>query len=154
MDKNGLDRVFHAIMRGFVETGRALHYTELAAALELDVESGRQAMHDVVQAFRPSWLFPGTDLIASFAPFNSQPTQYRVSLQGQQRWYAQCGFEALAVPWLFPGERVQIDAPCLDCGEPIVLELRDGALLTVDPPTVLGHMAYPTEGSRERLPFR
>jgi hypothetical protein len=35
------------------------------------------------------WLAPGTDLIASFAPFNNQPTQYRITVDGQQKWFGQ-----------------------------------------------------------------
>ena len=36
-----LDKAFHHIMRSFIETGRAPHYTELAAALGVSVEEGR-----------------------------------------------------------------------------------------------------------------
>lgn len=41
--------------------------------------------------------------------------------------------------WLFPGKEVRIDAPCLDCGEPIVVRMRDEELLEVDPPETVGH---------------
>ncbi len=37
----------------------------------------------------PSWLFPDTDQIASFAPLNNLPTQYRISVEGEQKWFAQ-----------------------------------------------------------------
>ena len=31
----------------------------------------------------------------------------------------------LAVRWLFPGSEVRIDTRCLDCGEPILIRMRD-----------------------------
>lgn len=49
----------------------------------------------------------------------------------------------LAVRWLFPDTEVRIDAPCLDCGEPIVVRMRDEEILEVAPPTTVGHMNVP-----------
>jgi hypothetical protein len=57
------------------------------------------------------------------------------------------------VTWLFPGETVRVDAPCLDCGEPIRVEMRDGALVTVDPPGIVGHLNYGFGASRGRPPY-
>ena len=41
--------------------------------------------------------------------------------------------------WLFPGKEVRIEAACLDCGEPIVVRMRDEEILEVDPPEAVGH---------------
>ena len=49
----------------------------------------------------------------------------------------------LAVRWLFPGTEVRIDTHCLDCGEPILIRIRDEEILEVDPPTIVGHMNVP-----------
>ncbi len=84
-----LDKTFHAIMKHMVETGQAPFYTELAAELGISVEEGRKALHDLFSAGIPGWLFPGTDYIISFAPFNHMPTQYRITIDGQQKWYGQ-----------------------------------------------------------------
>jgi len=84
-----LDQVFQIIMKRMVETGRAPHYTEIATELGVSVEQGRIAMHDLFAAGVPGWLFPNTDLIASFAPFNNLPTQYRITIDGQQKWFGQ-----------------------------------------------------------------
>ena len=83
-----LDKAYHYVMDYFVRTGQAPHYTELAASLWIPVEVGRQMVHDLVSQL-PAWVHPGTDLIASVAPFNSLPSQYRVSVDGQQNWYGQ-----------------------------------------------------------------
>lgn len=148
-----LDQMFHRIMRGLVETGRAPHYAELARALSLSVEDGRRLLHEVMQAYPIGWLHPETDYIASFPPLNSLPTQYRISVRGEQKWFAQCGFEATSVTWLFPGERVRTDVACLDCGDPLAVEMLDGQLTRVDPPTVVGHLNYGFGPSRGRTPY-
>ncbi|MGD2269267.1 MAG: hypothetical protein PVI06_02625 [Desulfobacterales bacterium] len=84
-----LDKTFHLIMKTMVETGRAPHYTEIAAELEIPVEEGRKALRNLFSARIPGWLFPNTDYITSFAPFNNLPTQYRITIDGQQKWFGQ-----------------------------------------------------------------
>ncbi len=101
----------------------------------------------------PNWLFPETDLIASFAPFNNLPTQYRISVDGKQRWFAQCGLEALATTWLFPGKVVSIDAPCLDCGEPLHVEILDGEIRKADPADIHFYVDLPIKKWFGNLPF-
>jgi hypothetical protein len=142
-------------MRRLVETGRAPHYAELAPALRCAPEDARLAVHAIFNRGYPGWVHPGTDLVASFPPLNSLPTAYRISVDGAQRWFGQCGFEALAACWLFPGRTIRIEAPCLDCADPIVVELRDGRLEVVDPPTVIGHCNSPWSllADRANLPF-
>jgi hypothetical protein len=152
-DPGLMDRLFHRVMRALVETGRAPHYAELAPALGLTIEQGRRLLLDVMQAYPIGWLHPDTDYIASFPPLNSLPTQYRITVGGEQKWFAQCGFEATSVTWLFPGATVRVDAPCLDCGEAIRVEMRDGRLVAIDPPGVVGHLNYGFGPSRGRPPY-
>ena len=45
--------------------------------------------------------------------------------------------------WLFPGETIAIDAPCLDCGEPIRVQVRDGAIVAADPPGIVAYVNKP-----------
>jgi hypothetical protein len=84
-----LDRTFNIIMRRMVESGQAPHYTEIAAELGVSMEEGRKALHDLFSAGVSGWLFPDTDFITSFAPFNNLPTQYRITIDGQQKWFGQ-----------------------------------------------------------------
>jgi hypothetical protein len=88
-DTQVLDRTFHIIMSRLVETGRAPHYTDLAAELGCTVEEGRQALRALMSSGVQGWLHPGTDYIVSLAPLNNLPTQYRISVEGQQKWFAQ-----------------------------------------------------------------
>jgi hypothetical protein len=148
-----LANMYHAIMRGFVQTGRAPHYIDLARLLDLRPEESRHALHQLVSMGLPNWLVPDTDYVAAFAPFSNIPTQYLVSVDGQQRWYAQCGLESLAISWLFPGKEIRIDCSCLDCTEDISIRMRDGELLSVEPPTVVGHVNLPVRRWRENYAF-
>ena len=84
-----LDRTFNLILKRMVATGQAPHYTELAAELGIPLEEGRKVLRNLFAAGIPGWLFPGTDYITSFAPFNNLPTQYRITIEGQQKWFGQ-----------------------------------------------------------------
>ena len=83
-----LDRAFHSIMSAMIETAEAPHYTELAADLGLRPDEGRAVVHELMGVI-PGWTHPGTDYIASFPPFNVQPTQYRITIDGKPGWYGQ-----------------------------------------------------------------
>ena len=85
-----LDRVYSIILKRFIATGQAPHYTEIAAEADVPVEEGRKALHALMDANIPAmWLFPETDYISSFAPFSNLPTQYRISVDGVQKWFGQ-----------------------------------------------------------------
>src|SRR6266568_59084 len=152
-DTRLIDQAFQRVMRSLVDTGRAPHYAELARALGLAAEEGRSLLRDVMQAYPIGWLHPETDYIASFPPLNNLPTQYRITVRGEQRWFAQCGFEATSATWLFPGETVRVDAPCLDCADPVTVEMRDGRIVWLDPPEVVGHLNYGFGPSRGKPQF-
>jgi len=87
--RSTLNKTFHFILKHFVETGRAPFYTELATELGVSPNEGRQALRDLFSEMIPGWLYPQTDLITSFAPFNNLPTQYRLTIDGQQKWFGQ-----------------------------------------------------------------
>jgi hypothetical protein len=85
-----MDKTYSIIMKGFVETGQAPHYTEIAAELGVSIREGRQALRQLFSVRGlPGWLFPKGDTVVSMAPFNNLPTQYRITIDGEQRWFAQ-----------------------------------------------------------------
>ena len=85
-----LDRVYNIVLKRFIATGQAPHYTEIAAEAGIPVEEGRKALHELIDVGIPAmWLYPETDLICSFAPFSNLPTQYRISVDGVQKWFGQ-----------------------------------------------------------------
>ena len=148
-----LDVTYAAIMAETVASGVVPHYAELAATLDISPNDARERIKEIID-LTPGWLHPGTDYIASFPPFNNQPTQYRVSVDGEQKWFAQCGFEALACGWLFPGQTLRIDAPSLLGDDPMAIEMRDGELLMVEPDTIVGYTRSPVGGDAANRPFR
>ncbi len=49
----------------------------------------------------------------------------------------------LAVRWLFPDKEIRIDSRCLDCGESILIRMRNEEVLEVHPETTVGHINMP-----------
>ena len=153
LTESELDETYATIMEELVATGVAPHYAELAPRLQISPAEALRRITKILE-ITPGWMHPGTDYIASFPPFNNQPTPYRISVDGQQQWFAQCGFEALACCWLFPGQLVEIDAPCLLRDKPIHLEMRDGELLLIEPETVVGYTRSRLGMDEPNQPFR
>lgn len=89
MTDTQLDRTYHYIMETFVKQGCGPHYTEIARRFGVPPEEGKKFLQDLMALGMPMWLAQGSELIASFAPFNNQPTQYRITVDGQQKWFAQ-----------------------------------------------------------------
>ncbi len=85
-DKEQLDKTYHYIMETFVQRGYAPHYTEIAKRFDATLNEGRKLLHDLISTpVMPMWLYPDTDLLVSFAPFNNLPTQYLITVEGQQK---------------------------------------------------------------------
>ncbi len=49
---------------------------------------------------------------------------------------------------------MRVDAPCLDCAEPILVEMRDEVLLSVQPETVVGYAYSGFGGPPENRAYR
>ncbi len=47
--------------------------------------------------------------------------------------------------WLFPRKLVRIDTVCPDCGESIVVEMRDGNVVLCDPEGAVVHDNEPSD---------
>lgn len=85
-----LDKIYNLIQRTLVNTGRSPHYTEIAAEQGVPVEDARKSLHELIALGIPGlWLFPETDYISSFAPFSNLPTQYKITVDGKQKWFGQ-----------------------------------------------------------------
>jgi hypothetical protein len=152
-DATQLDQTYHYAMETIVARGQAPHYTEFAKKFSVSPDDGKKLLQDLMAAGLPNWLHPNTDLIASLAPFNNLPTHYRVSVDGEQKWFAQCGLEALAISWLFPGKTVEIDAPCLASGDALHVTMRDGVIEREDPDGLCLYFNIPFRKWRDNLPF-
>ena len=83
-----LDKAFQAIMSSMAHSGRAPDYVVLAAELGLNQDEARIVVRDVLSTGHPGWL-DEHDTIVTFCPFSNVPNQYRVSVDGEQKWYGQ-----------------------------------------------------------------
>ncbi len=84
-----LERTYSFILKRLVQTGQAPFYTEIASELEVPVEEGRKALYALFKMGMAAWVFPNTDYIVSFSPFSNLPTQYRITIEGEQKWFGQ-----------------------------------------------------------------
>ncbi len=90
MEETGVvQRAYTAVLEHFVKTGRAPHYTELAGLLGMGPDEARRVQHKAAESSLACWFVRDTDYVESWAPFSSVPTQYRVTIKGEQKWYGQ-----------------------------------------------------------------
>ena len=85
-----LDRSFQCILERMIMTGRAPNYEEIARELGVPAAEGRRLLHKLfsTRGF-PGWFQPNTDTILSFAPFSNAPNDYRLTIEGEQKWFGQ-----------------------------------------------------------------
>ena len=69
-------------------------------------------------------LEAGGDELRMVNPFSAAPTAYRVRTGGRW-WYANCAWDALGICAALHVDG-RVETSCPDCGEPIVVEVRDG----------------------------
>jgi len=138
------------VKRAYLETllfmaaaGRAPHYAELSKTLGVSPDQARELQHAAAKAGIGSWFLEGTDFVECWAPFSNIPANHLITIDGEQRWYGQCGLEALAATWVVPDREIRIDSFCLDCAETVTVVQRNGEVLAVDPPDAVGHMNEP-----------
>ena len=84
-----VQRAYTAVLSHFIKTGRAPHYTELAATLGVKPEEARQVQRKAADSAIACWFVTDTDYVESWAPFSNVPTHYLVTIEGDQKWYGQ-----------------------------------------------------------------
>jgi hypothetical protein len=114
------------IYRSFIEESRAPMAVEVAGKLGLSPErvvEGFRSLHDddVIA------LVPGTDLIWLAHPFSAVDSPFTVA-SGKDRWDGICVWDALGILALLERDGT-VTTACPDCGEPLELEVKDGALV-------------------------
>jgi hypothetical protein len=88
-DDRSAQQAYTSILRHLIRTGRAPHYTELAQILAVDPEAAKNLQREAAKSGVGCWFVEDTDYIESWAPFYNVPTQYRVTVEGEQKWYGQ-----------------------------------------------------------------
>ena len=130
---------YRDVLRFFIDIGRAPHFTELSARLGVSAGRALELQRAAAEAGVGTWFLADTDFVECWAPFSSIPTNHLITIDGEQRWFGQCGLEALAVTWVTPGSEVRVDSFCLDCGEAVTVVQHGGELIDVHPDTAVGH---------------
>jgi hypothetical protein len=116
--------VRHLVYRTFLETGAAPDVHALARELDASVESVQDALLSL-EAGHALVLAPATKGTIWMAhPFSNVITDYRV-VSGNQRWWANCAWDALGIASLLPRD-ADIHSRCACCGDPIAVTTRDG----------------------------
>lgn len=121
-----------------VANGRPPTVDETAEALGRaadDVEQSYRRLHEAHALV----LFPDSTEIWIANPFCFAPTPHRVEAGGR-RWTATCAWDALGIPAALHSDG-RISSECACCGDPLHLEVRDGAL--VEGTDVLVHILVP-----------
>jgi hypothetical protein len=87
-ESSDLNKTFHFIMEGVIATGKAPDYNEIATGLGVAPEEGLKALRKVFSTFGfPGWFYPNTYKIMSFPPFSIDPTNHRLTIDGEQKWF-------------------------------------------------------------------
>ena len=82
-------QAYTSILQHFIQTGRAPHYTKLAHTLGVSPDEARELQREAAKDGVGCWFVQDTDYIESWAPFYNAPTQYLVTVEGEQKWYGQ-----------------------------------------------------------------
>ncbi|MBJ8342043.1 alkylmercury lyase family protein [Antrihabitans sp. YC3-6] len=94
---------------------------------------------------------PALGEIVYARPFANFENHYPITVDGEQRWYAECAVEACAISGQFPGSEVVVESRCRQTGQPIRLVGRDGILLDYAPKTLRVHLGYPLRDMPTRV---
>ncbi|WP_280268153.1 alkylmercury lyase family protein [Nocardia wallacei] len=84
-------------------------------------------------------------------PFATFANHYRITVDGHQRWFAECAVEACAISGQFPGSEVIVESVCRQTEQPVRLVGKDGILLDFAPKTLRVHLGYPLREMPHRV---
>jgi hypothetical protein len=136
----------NATYRRFVAVGRAPSPDEVADDLGSDVGAVRSGWRRLHTAHALVLDADGSIRMAN--PFSAVPTPHRV-LAGARWWYANCAWDAFGVCAALQVDG-RIESSCPDCGEPLVVEVRDGRPDRDDP---LFHCLVPAHAWWDDIAF-
>ena len=85
-------------------------------------------------------LEPDASAFRMLAPFSGVPTPYLVEAAGR-RWHANCVWDAFGIPAAL-GVDGHVSATCLDCGDRLEVDVREGV---PEPDDLVAHFVLPAE---------
>lgn len=130
-----------AVYRAFADTGIAPALPELADAAGLEEAAVRAVLREL-EALHALALDPADGSVAMAHPFSAVPTPFAVETD-RTRYYANCAWDALAMPALLDADS-RIDAACAQSAEPMWMRAdADGSGLDGPGATGVVHLAVP-----------
>ena len=141
MDTDDLE-LRNATYRLFVERGRAPTAAEVGPAAE--VLAGWRRLQDEHALV----LNEGGTALRMAHPFSAVPTAYRVHAAGRW-WFANCAWDAFGVCAALHSDGT-IATSCVDCGEPLGVEVRGGR---PDDESLVFHCLVPAAGWWDDIGF-
>jgi hypothetical protein len=77
-------------------------------------------------------------------PFSSYPSQVEVYLDGRFHCWAGCAMESIAISLMppFAGKELRLESYCACCLAPVSLAVKDGAVSSCTPASVLIHVSH------------
>jgi hypothetical protein len=115
-------RVRNHLYSRFVELARAPRADEVASDLHLTKQEAEDAfarLHDAHALV----LEQGTLEIRMLNPFSCVPSVWRVEAGGRT-WFSNCAWDSFAVCAALHSDG-RIESTCVDCGEPLAVDVRD-----------------------------
>ena len=92
-----------------------------------DVEASLRRLHEAHVLV----LYEGTTEVRMALPFAARATPFAVHV-GNRRWWANCAWDAYAIPAALGADEAEIATECPDCGDPMHLEIRRGDAVSAD----------------------
>ena len=118
-----------ALMNLMINHGQPLQEDDLGRLPELaglDLERSYPALIDKRVLVRDAGK------ILFIYPVSALPTRHRVCLADGRDLHAMCAIDAMGAAYAFRQD-VSISSSCSECGEPVELAIRDGALAALQP---------------------
>jgi hypothetical protein len=113
------------VFRHAADTTQVPQAPQIAEALDRPLEAIHAALQQLA-AGKVLILAPHDGAIWAANPFCAVPSGFRVLVSGKRYWGI-CIWDALGIAAALRQD-AEIRAPCGDCGEPLLLEVRQGRL--------------------------
>ncbi len=136
---------------GFSDEHLSSEMRDLEAAICLARQDEDHADSAVFQGEQLASPQPALGEIVYARPFAAFENHYPITVDGEQRGYAECAVEACAISGQFPGSEVVVNSVCRQTKQPIRLVGRDGVLIDFSPATLRVHLAYPVREMPNRV---
>ena len=142
-----IDAVRLFIFKQAAETTRVPRMREIAQAFGRSEDDIRAAVRELARG-RALIMAPNDGEIWAPEPFCGTPSAFRVETQGKAYW-ALCIWDALGIVGLLGGTGI-VHTACGDCGEPMQLHVRDGALASTG---AVAHFGVPARHFWDNIAF-